>query len=367
MFAALIVLAGGAWPHPESMSSSRVVVEDNAARVLLRCQVASWLEAFPDFDRNGDADLDAAELEACAPSMSDYVRRHYRLTANVEGDGQGGALLGSSLIGVQATPMQAAVDGRLAGRTLDLDLSYVGKLEIRRLMLEVSLFAESSPDHVDIASVVWSNGASQTFALDRDAPRAISEARPPSVWRVFFELGLRHIAGGFDHLAFVCALVLASERLRSLLGLVTAFTLAHSLTLGLSTLGIVDTGRYSATIEATIALSIAYVALETAWMPDQKRTRWPEALLFGLVHGLGFAGFLSESLLAQTSRAPALLAFNAGVEVGQLALVLALVAVLFTLRRLRPWTDDFLAPRWLRRGGSLAIGVLGLYWFAQRV
>jgi len=114
-----------------------------------------------------------------------------------------------------------------------------------------------------------------------------------------------------------------ARSLRSLVGVVTAFTVAHSVTLGLAATEVLEVGRLSGFVEAVIALSIAYVATENVLMPRQDRTRWPEAFVFGLVHGLGFAGFLGEALYGEPRRVVPLLGFNLGVEAGQLLVVLA--------------------------------------------
>ena len=364
--AASIVLAG--WiAHPESMSSSRVVVNERSAQVSLRCQALSLLEAIPGLDANGDGKLEQSEIEAGRLDIGSYVAAHYQLNANPDDSGAGGESLQASFLAAQRTELDTSLPERMRRETVDIELIYRSTVDLKRLAVEVTLFREANPDHVDIASVEWPSGVSHSFGIDRHQPRAVSDPSHGGVLSTFFRRGLEHIAGGLDHLAFVAALVLASRSIRSLLWLVTAFTLAHSITLALATLGIIDLSRYSSTIEATIALSIAYVAFETALAPDERRGRWPEALLFGLIHGLGFAGFLAESLVAEGSRAVALVAFNLGVEAGQLALVSVLVVLLAGVRRLAHDPGEFLAPRWLRRAGSAVIGVMGLVWFAQRV
>ena len=180
-------------------------------------------------------------------------------------------------------------------------------------------------------------------------------------------LGWRHILSGWDHLAFLAALLLATRSARGLLGVITAFTVALSVTLALSTLGYVHLGPRADLVEAAIALSVAYVAAETLLFPRTVRSRWPEAFLFGLVHGLGFAGFVQESLVREEARALALVAFNVGVELGQVAVVLALLLLLRAVPDARRAEREFLAPEGLRRGGSAVIVVLGLAWFFARL
>jgi hypothetical protein len=161
--------------------------------------------------------------------------------------------------------------------------------------------------------------------------------------------------------------VLSARRLRSLLGVVTAFTLAHSVTLALAALKVVDVSGYISLVEAVIALSIAWVAADNVVHPHLRRSRWIEAFIFGLIHGLGFAGFLRQSLVHEQAKGMALFAFNVGVELGQVAVVIAVVAVLRALPRRSDEDDPFLAPPPLRRWGSMAIAALGLYWFFERI
>ena len=148
--------------------------------------------------------------------------------------------------------------------------------------------------------------------------------------------------------------------------MVTAFTLAHTLTLGLAAFDLVH--MRSDLIEMAIALSIAYVGALNL-LSKEPGSRWIEAFLFGLVHGLGFAGAIKDAISFEPLRITALLGFNLGVECGQLAIVLPLALVFAWLPGSRSAGElerAFLAPRWLRRAASLLIVVAGLYWFAQR-
>lgn len=186
------------------------------------------------------------------------------------------------------------------------------------------------------------------------------------VAETYLWLGVEHILGGVDHLLFVLALVLLiNGRARMLLRTITAFTLAHSLTLALAVLGVVRIP--AAPVEAVIALSIVFVAAElvdarTGAPGLGARSPWTVAFAFGLLHGFGFAGALSEVGLPPNAIPAALLMFNIGVEVGQLLFVGAVLLAAASLRRVR------LAGR--ARGGILpayAIGGWAAYWFVQRL
>jgi hydrogenase/urease accessory protein HupE len=179
--------------------------------------------------------------------------------------------------------------------------------------------------------------------------------------REYAALGFTHILPkGLDHILFVVGLFLLGTRWRPLLLQVTLFTIAHSVTLGLSMLGIVSLP--SRVVEPLIALSIAYVAVENLFTTELKPWRGALVFLFGLLHGLGFAGVLGELGVPPGQFTIALVSFNAGVEIGQLAVIaLAMLAVgWWRATRLETYR------RWVVVPASLAIAVVGLYWTAVR-
>ena len=159
-------------------------------------------------------------------------------------------------------------------------------------------------------------------------PRSISEPSGEvqhGPLRAFLELGVDHILTGYDHLLFLLALLVVAPTLRALAWTITAFTAAHSITLALAALEVVTLpGRF---VEIAIALSIAYVAAENL-LRLEKRSLWLEALVFGLLHGLGFAGFLGEALRGEDDLVVPLIGFNLGVELGQLLFVVPLALLL---------------------------------------
>jgi hypothetical protein len=200
---------------------------------------------------------------------------------------------------------------------------------------------------------------------------------PPS--QGFFMLGLRHIATGFDHLAFVCLLVIASqlgpattsrssrERGGRLLGLLTGFTLAHSLSLAAIVLDWVV--LRTPMIEAWIALSLAIAAAEIvrAWRAGRAaQVGWAMVFVFGLVHGLGFAGALSELLGGGGARWRSLLAFNLGIEAGQILFVAVLAALWWLVRRRGEPREGVAWDTWPRLLPLYAIGTVGIAWTIER-
>jgi hypothetical protein len=230
-----------------------------------------------------------------------------------------------------------------------------GKLELTDTLSEV--FGEH---YRTIVSVSGPDGARTERAFEKGATRAVFDfSRPlPSQAGQFLALGVQHIITGWDHLLFLAALLTGVRGAWRVLGIVTAFTAAHSATLALAVLKIVDIP--SAIIEPAIAASIVWVALENLLAPGAAARRWMVALAFGLVHGLGFASALAEIRLSGWPLASALLAFNAGVELGQAAVVL-LLAPLFA------WLARRSAAPAYARAISIALAIVGAAWFIERI
>lgn len=181
-----------------------------------------------------------------------------------------------------------------------------------------------------------------------------------------FRLGIEHILTGYDHLVFLFGLVLAGGRARSLAFALTAFTLAHSISLALAVLGV--WAPAPAIVEPAIALSIAYVGVENLWRArrdprndNPARGRWAITFPFGLVHGFGFAGALAEIGLPRPQIPGALVAFNLGVEAGQLAVLVAILPLLGLARRSRAVRGPATAV------ANVGIVLAGAVWFTLRV
>ncbi len=211
------------------------------------------------------------------------------------------------------------------------------------------------------------DSAMQTLRLTPDQAVA-TVARPSVISNVaatYTILGVEHILMGFDHLFFVLALVLLLKGGWLVAKTVTAFTLAHSITLIGSSLGLLSLP--SQPVEAVIALSIIFLAVEVVKSrPDDirlsERFPWIVAFLFGLLHGFGFAGALAEIGLPEGDVPLALLTFNLGVEIGQLVIVAVALAVLHGLRKYR---SQWLHP--VKSAMSYGIGIIATYWFIERI
>ena len=212
-----------------------------------------------------------------------------------------------------------------------------------------------------------SEGTTQVVRLIPSAPAFVVEEAPRwmAVAATYLELGVEHILLGIDHLLFVLAMLLLVRSWGRLVATITAFTGAHSITLALATLGFVQVPPKP--VEAAIALSIVFVAVEIVHgrmgRPGlTERWPWVVAFAFGLLHGLGFASALREVGLPESAIPSALLFFNLGVELGQLAFVGVVLALLALVRSLQ-----LSAPAWSWRLAPYGIGAVAMYWTIERV
>jgi hydrogenase/urease accessory protein HupE len=189
-----------------------------------------------------------------------------------------------------------------------------------------------------------------------------------SAWQVAWDytvLGIDHILSGFDHLTFVLARLLIVSGARRLLITVTSFTLAHSITLAAATLGVMWVP--GPPVEATIALSILFLASELVKVNRGEssltaRSPWIVAFVFGLLHGFGFAGALSDVGLPQNEVPLALLMFNVGVEIGQLLFIAFSLVVIQALGKLRrEW------PAWAQQVPAYTVGGIAAFWLIERI
>lgn len=214
------------------------------------------------------------------------------------------------------------------------------------------------------------DGSTQVTRLTPAAPSFVVAAAPRAmeVAGTYLRLGVEHILLGIDHLLFVLALLILVQGTRRLVATITAFTLAHSLTLAGATLGFVHVP--GPPVEAAIALSIMFVAAEIIHGRHgaglTRRCPWIVAFTFGLLHGFGFAGALSEVGLPQTAIPIALLCFNVGVELGQLLFIGSVVCVIAAANWIARRVGIAL-PGWGWRVPPYAIGAVAAFWLVQRV
>ncbi|WP_018995897.1 HupE/UreJ family protein [Hirschia maritima] len=211
-----------------------------------------------------------------------------------------------------------------------------------------------------LAQLNSSEGAFEAPLLDSEG----NVLKPIEAALYFLDIGVKHILpGGLDHILFVFALFLAATNLRNLIFLISIFTVAHTITLGLTAAGVIQPPAHI--VEPLIALSIAFVAIENLFLKDKSRWRPLIILGFGLFHGMGFAGFISEIGLPQEQFWPSLIGFNVGVEIGQLTVVALAFLVSIPVR----WALDktnFTYQQVVVVPLSLVIAGVGMWWFVTR-
>jgi HupE / UreJ protein len=243
------------------------------------------------------------------------------------------------------------------------------------LSVKYTLFFDIDPQHRGLLRLEDQNGTHTTvFSPEHETWQLESPSGALArQFLDFFRTGIWHIWTGFDHILFLCALLLpAVVELRGgrwqavasfrrafleVVSIVTAFTVAHSITLSLAVLGFI--ALPSRLIESTIAASVIVAALNNVWPVIRKRL-WIVAFLFGLVHGLGFANVLTDLALPKTALAVSLVSFNLGVEAGQLVIVAAFLPLAYLSRR------SWLYPRLALGVGSLSIAAVASIWLIER-
>lgn len=324
-----------------------------------------WDVALRDLDRaltldeNGDGSLRWAELRARESDVLAHLAAHLVLHRGAE----------PCTLTLAPLAIVAHSDGAYARVPLAAQCSGAGTLR-----LSYGLFFAEDAHHRGIVRVGAEDaGTPYVVSAGRRALTLGERAAPPSVTALLTS-GVEHIVTGFDHVLFLLALisplVLGARRAptgdepslaqlsRDVVKVVTAFTLAHSLTLGLAALGIVRAS--AAVIEPAIAASVALAAIENVY-PLFGGRRFGIAFALGLLHGFGFASVLSDLGLSGSGLVRALVGFNLGVELGQVALVAACLPLGLLLRRLS------MQRLLVLRGGSLAILAVSIAWFVERV
>ena len=347
-----IWMAGAAQAHQVNLSTARVELRPDrsvAVQVALKGSDVDRLAGTQIYDAQKDL-ADPAKVAASAGPIAAYVSAHVSVAGTDGKDCARGA--------PEVMPDGDGVIVRIAFSCQDVP----GDLVYRSTVLTAS---DKSARQV----VLIGAGENAPQALLDDTHSTLTISAPaPSVWSTmqrYLITGIEHIFLGYDHIAFLVAIVLWARRLVPVIKVVTAFTIAHSITLSLAALQIVVIP--SAIVEPAIAASIIFVAVENFFSRNVDG-RWKVTFAFGLIHGFGFAGALQEMGLPANAVVPALAAFNIGVEIGQVAIVSIVVPALILLDRL--FAADRTKP--VRAAAlvytlSAVITVLGSYWLVTRV
>ena len=330
-----------AWAHSIGLSTGEYTAKGAAVEAKLAFARTEIAQLAPALDADGDGHITAAEVGQSKALVSAKVLDRIEVRA---GDTRCPATLTDAALTEQ--------DGLVVSGRFACDLN--GPFRV-----EVALLDDLARGHRHLARTGGHDEVlyGQTRAFDVAADSAPPSEHKRSGALAFFAMGIEHILTGYDHLVFLLGLVLARAKLRSLLAVVTAFTVAHSITLGIAALGVWTPS--SRIVEPAIALSIAYVGIENFFVKDASK-RWRITFPFGLIHGFGFAGALQEASIPRADVPVALVSFNLGVEAGQLA-ALAVVLPLLLLVRQKTWFE----PRGVRVLSG-AIALAGGIWFVTR-
>jgi hypothetical protein len=341
--------------HWADQAVAEIVVAAREVRVTLT--FPTGLAAFADTDRDGR--ISPAELAARRPELTAFLAGRLIIR------GQFAAIQRAAVPGVLRVEPAAAeaplqsISASPATHTTLL-LTYSWPQEARSVHVRYDLFLPNVPTASLLAAVLHGGDVTSVVFTPEHREASISVDRSSQLSDIagFIALGARHILSGYDHLLFLLSLLMVGGSLLPLARTVTAFTLAHSVTLSLAVLGVVAfPARW---VESVIALSIMYVAGENLWRRTiETRRRWVVTFGFGLVHGLGFASALREMALPRGALAASLVGFNVGVELGQIAVVLAASAV---LQIVKTWPREAALRRWISAGAVAA----GFVWFVER-
>lgn len=388
--AVLALLPATAQAHNPDTSYLRIRLTPEALETEFIFDVVTLVKIVPTLDADGDHRLTRAELAAKAPEIVAFLREYVPIELNgAVADWGAAAPVGwppdvgdsiaeqdyhaaKSLIPfafrkpLEQMPEDVWLEFRFFER-LGLQHSVIGAVSQPGRDEEV-IFREFEPDY--FYDTGFQMPSPEPTASATATPNAGTEVvNPPrrtaesSAWRTtrqFFTLGVEHIFLGYDHILFLLALIVVS-RLRDLVRIVTSFTIAHTITLILATLEVVQVNRDW--VEIAIAATIVYTAVENFWIRPGDAAgsrRWMLTFAFGLIHGFGFAGVLRELGLPSTGLVRALLSFNVGVEAGQLAIVGALYLPVMAMRK---WRHGLTAQRVLSAG----IALCGLSWLLDRL
>lgn len=362
-------LSPGALAHDVDTSYVRIRLRPGVIETRVTFDALTLQKIAPDLDANRDDLLSRAELEAATTTVQAFIEANILLELDKK----------STELGI-ASPPYWPLDApdplprdKWHDQTALFLFPYARTLEKapERIQLDIEAFPTVGAAHRFLSVfengkqtqpvILSANRATQVFFVNPEAPNTSASSEPapaqPSPASQFFLEGIKHILEGYDHICFLLALLVAATRLRQVVLIVTAFTIAHSITLILAAQGIIHLP--SRLIESAIAATIVYVAVENL-IRLEPRFRWGLTFVFGLIHGFGFANVLSELTLPTDAMVSSLLVFNVGVEVGQLAIVV----VVWPLLRLingAPWGAK------VKVAINVLAGLLGLAWLLDRV
>jgi hypothetical protein len=377
----LLALTLVALGHNPDTSYARIEIGEKAIKSRLTYDIFTLLLITP-LDDNADHQVSREELTRHQPQIEKFLREHIGLAVDGDQDDDDlgtfsrfvwppdtgdaikeadyhaatGLVIFEFTKAVEHTPGEVSLRFYFFDRFNDRH-TVLGVFALKGEEYE-TVFTKFEPDFDYVTGV---EPAAPAEAMPGETSPVPPPARPQtrrsiaeSMWR-FFKLGVEHIFLGYDHICFLIALIVVSN-FRDVVKIVTSFTIAHSITLVLATLDVVRLPPRL--VETLIAATIVYIAVENLWVKDTKH-RWILTFFFGLVHGFGFASVLSELGLPKTGLFRCLLAFNVGVEAGQLAIAVLLLPLAIGLAR---WKHGRTAANAI----SICLALFGVAWFLDR-
>lgn len=355
--------------HAHKASDSYLALKVDSEKISGQWDIALRdLDLVLELDRNGDSVIDWGEVRTRNAEIAAYAKQSLDLKSD---NNTCPLTIGDQLIDTHSDGAYVVL--KLAATCPNsvkaLAVSYRLLFEadaLHRGLLKLETPAKDANDSPHVVSAVFpAENATQTFTLASGSTLA--------QLGTYVVDGVRHIAAGFDHILFLIALLLPAVLVRegrwwvpvadirtaffSVLKIVTAFTIAHSITLSLASLNVVRLP--SRLVESLIAASVLATALDNIW-PFLPRKRWLVAFTFGLIHGFGFASVLADLNLPNSSLVLSLFGFNIGVEIGQLILVALVIPLAYLTRRSTAY------PRFALQTGSIVIAAVSLGWLLER-
>jgi hydrogenase/urease accessory protein HupE len=342
--------------HPPGLSSTDVTVKPDGLDVKVTFAVQD-IEAFVTMDTDGDADVSTTELDSAKPHIANYVANELKILA----DGKE--------IKAQ-TANKVSFDQQ--NNTI-IELSFLGK-PITSIGIESKLLSKLPADHKEYVTIkdlgghelgkkmLTQQANSLEISLTSGTAQAETENHSTSTFVDFLKLGVEHILTGYDHLLFLFSLLVVTHSFWPAIKIITFFTIAHSITLALAGLNIVDIP--SSIVEPLIAATIVYVGLENIIRKDNvtAQQRCILTFCFGLIHGFGFAGVLREMGISsiETGILVPLFSFNLGVELGQITIASIVLPLIWWLHG-KEKISKYLVPV-----GSVLTCLAGGYWLLER-
>jgi hydrogenase/urease accessory protein HupE len=352
----LLVQLQTVFAHPPGLSSADLTIKPEGVDVKVTFAVQD-IEAFVIMDADGDAEVSTAELDAAKPGVANFVASQLIITLD-------------GLAAKAAVPGIVSFDNQ---NNATVELTITGKLKTS-LGIESRFLGKLPADHKQYLTVKDTDGhelgkklltpKANTLAIDlnNSGASAAIESHSTSTFIDFLKLGVEHILTGYDHLLFLFSLLVVTRSFWPAIKIITFFTIAHSITLALAGLNIVD--MPSRIVEPLIAATIVYVGLENIARKDKVTTKQRCILtfFFGLIHGFGFAGVLREMGISsiETGILVPLFSFNLGVELGQITVAAIVLPLVWWLHG-KAQISRFLVPV-----GSILTCLAGGYWLLER-